>query len=301
MYRSIAALVTLAVAWSVLSAEPAAAGTEEDAEAVEQVLLELERSLEADLRAAEWDEPLPLEARIVRLQDRVERLSRRLFLVRHEARRALATLTPMVVVDHVERLETARRVPGMALDLVDSSDVAALESVLVDWVRLQDTLDRLALARDRLTAITGSDPVERVCPVAGRHTFENGWGDGRYGGRAHKGIDLEAEFGTPIVAVEDGVVVQAGWHWAGGIQAYLLGDATGDVTYYAHMSWWAPGIGVGSRVAAGDLLGWVGVSGNAESPHLHFGWMPATGAVDLEALDNPYVMLLEICGGAGDQ
>jgi murein DD-endopeptidase MepM/ murein hydrolase activator NlpD len=182
----------------------------------------------------------------------------------------------------------------MGLDAAE--DLADLEAVVADWARLEAALDELAAARDELAASLGIEPLVRMCPVSGRHDFENGWGDDRGWGRGHKGIDLHAEFGTPLVAVEDGLVLQADWHWAGGVQAYLLGGPSGDVYYYAHMTWWAPGVGVGTRLSAGDLIGWVGMSGNADSPHLHLGWMPGTAGVDLDRLANPYWLLREICG-----
>ena len=71
--------------------------------------------------------------------------------------------------------------------------------------------------------------------------------------------------------------------------------ATGDVYYYAHLDYWEKWIWTGTRVRAGDVMGTLGSSGNADSPHLHFGWTPGSYRVDLENLQNPYPLLLEIC------
>lgn len=277
----------------VLSASSASADHGADRLEVEAMLSRAAAEVEAEIAALDDNAPLPPEARVARLEARVDELSRRIFAVRYEARRAVAVFHPGIDAEHAE---AARRVPGVAMGLDDAADLVDLEAILGDWLRLEAALDRLTAARDELAAAAGVDPLQRRCPVSGGQEFADGWGDDRGWGRSHKGIDLHAEFGTPLVAVEDGVVVQAGWHWAGGVQAYLLGDASGDVYYYAHMTWWAPGIVPGAAVSAGDPIGWVGMSGNASSPHLHFGWMPGAGGVDLGGLENPYWLLRELCG-----
>ncbi len=141
----------------------------------------------------------------------------------------------------------------------------------------------------------------RVCPVDGEFWFTDTWAEERAWGRTHKGTDIHAERGTPLVAAERGAIVQTGWHWAGGFGVYLLGALTGDVYYYAHLQWIDPGISPGVSVEAGDLLGWVGSTGNADTPHLHFGWMPdhGPGWIRLDLLDNPYELLTRICGTGG--
>ena len=108
---------------------------------------------------------------------------------------------------------------------------------------------------------------------------------------------MVAAIGTPLVAVENGVVYGGGWHYLGGNNLYLRGDST-DVYYYAHLAWTAPGIRAGAVVEVGDLLGWVGSTGNAESPHLHLGWMPDNPGrwVDLDGLADPYPLLGGLCG-----
>lgn len=281
-----------AMALTALPASPAAA--DHDRSVVEAMLDRMIAEAEVELAIAADGAPLPMGARVARLQGRVEELTRRIFALRYEARHAMAVLHPGIVL--MEHGDEALTVPGVAMGLDDVGDLVDLEALLADWARLEAALDRLAAARDELAAEAGIEPADRRCPVAGDHSFADGWGDDRGWGRDHKGIDLHAEFGTPLVAVEDGVVLQAGWHWAGGAQAYLLGDSSGDVYYYAHLTWWAPGIGVGTRVAAGDLMGWVGMSGNADTPHLHFGWMPDAGEVDLGGLADPYFLLHELCG-----
>ena len=137
-----------------------------------------------------------------------------------------------------------------------------------------------------------------VCPVAGPVRFTDTWEEARAWGRTHKGTDLDADRGTPLVAIERGTVVQTGWHWEGGFGVFLHGTRTDDVYYYAHLQWIDPSITHGVEVEAGDLLGWVGSTGNASSPHLHFGWMPdhGWGWIELDLLRNPYRLLERVCG-----
>jgi murein DD-endopeptidase MepM/ murein hydrolase activator NlpD len=155
-----------------------------------------------------------------------------------------------------------------------------------------------ALRASADTASVGLLPAGRVCPVDGPHHFEPTFGVDRPWGRDHKGEDVHAAWGTPLVALESGTILQAGWHWEGGFGVYLEGYYSADVYYYAHMVWSAPGIHPGVVVAVGDLLGWVGSSGNATSPHLHLGWIPdhAGPWLDLEGLADPYPLLVGLCG-----
>jgi murein DD-endopeptidase MepM/ murein hydrolase activator NlpD len=162
------------------------------------------------------------------------------------------------------------------------------QEIGIELVALRTSLERLR------GLVDGAGP-ERACPVLGPVAFTNDWGDDRPGIRTHKGTDLHAPFRTAVLAIEDGVVVQANWHYAGGRQIYIRADSTGDVYYYAHLDYWEKWIWTGTRVAAGDVIGLLGASGNADSEHLHFGWMPGSGGVDLENLQNPYPLLLEIC------
>ncbi|HEX7831741.1 MAG TPA: M23 family metallopeptidase [Thermoanaerobaculia bacterium] len=114
-----------------------------------------------------------------------------------------------------------------------------------------------------------------LMPVVGVQTFElsNSWGNSRDGGkRKHKGIDIFAPKGTAIVAVSDGVISFIGEQPKGGNCVWLTTE-DGAAFYYAHLDRWAPGLYEGMEVRSGDLLGYVGNTGNAKTtpPHLHFG------------------------------
>ena len=132
-----------------------------------------------------------------------------------------------------------------------------------------------------------SHPVARVrsgdgfaCPVAGATSFSDSWGDSRSGGRRHAGVDMFADYGTPVVAVVGGVAEENSGG-AGGIGIVLQGD-DGVQYYYAHLS----GDRRTGAVSAGEVIAYVGDTGNAGgTPHLHFevhpgGWGTATNPYD---------------------
>ncbi len=149
---------------------------------------------------------------------------------------------------------------------------------------------RLAAARASGYATSEHIPAgARVCPVAGPHVFRDSWGEPRSGGREHKGLDIVAAEGVPLVAIESGTIWSPNWHYLGGIGLYLRGDS-GDVYYYAHMQGYGPGVSDGVRVGAGQVIGYNGKTGNAASPHLHLGYQPGGGP-----LTNPYQLMVKLC------
>ena len=117
-----------------------------------------------------------------------------------------------------------------------------------------DNSSPLAISQSHLAGLVGDRSPRRVCPVLGGADFTDDWGDPRPWGRAHQGIDLDGERGTPLVAIEAGTVLQASWHWSGGRQIYIRADSTGDVYYYAHLESWSEWIWTGTRVEAGDVV-----------------------------------------------
>ncbi len=106
-----------------------------------------------------------------------------------------------------------------------------------------------AAAESNYSSSAFVDPSGRTCPVAGANTFRDSWLEPRdYRGGVHRGVDMIAARGTPLVAIESGVVWSMGWHWAGGNGLYIRGDS-GDIYYYAQPTWmatpraWPPGSG----------------------------------------------------------
>jgi len=112
-----------------------------------------------------------------------------------------------------------------------------------------------------------------VFPVFGPAAFGNSFGAfrGDVAGKWHHGEDLVAPAGTPLLAVADGTLFSVGWNDIGGWRLWLRDDA-GNEFYYAHLSAYSPLAIAGKRVQAGDVLGFVGDSGDADGgvTHLHF-------------------------------
>ena len=116
------------------------------------------------------------------------------------------------------------------------------------------------------------------------------------GARRHDAIDIMAPTGTPVVAAAPGVVEKIFYSDAGGKTLYVRTSDGTRIHYYAHLDQYAPSIAEGDRVRAGERLGTVGYSGNAnpDAPHLHFEVMATTP--DREWFEensalNPYPLL----------
>ena len=85
----------------------------------------------------------------------------------------------------------------------------------------------------------------------------------------HKGVDFAAPRGTPIIAAGDGIIAEAGWKGSYGLYVRIRHNRTYD-TAYAHLSRLASGIVRGSRVAQGQVIGYVGSTGRVTGAHLHY-------------------------------
>jgi murein DD-endopeptidase MepM/ murein hydrolase activator NlpD len=111
-------------------------------------------------------------------------------------------------------------------------------------------------------------PVEGVMPSQLTDTYHQG----RSGGRIHMATDIMAMRGTPVLAAANGRIIKLATSGAGGIGIYIA-DASGRyVLYYAHLTGYAPNVREGMAVQEGDVIGFVGSTGNAspDAPHLHF-------------------------------
>jgi murein DD-endopeptidase MepM/ murein hydrolase activator NlpD len=116
-----------------------------------------------------------------------------------------------------------------------------------------------------------------LVPVAGvaRASLRSNWGEPRGDGtRAHQGLDIMAPANTPVIAAADGRVEKLFYsNGGGGITLYQRSADGGWIYYYAHLAGYAPGIVEGRVLRAGEVLGYVGDTGNsgAGNYHLHFG------------------------------
>jgi murein DD-endopeptidase MepM/ murein hydrolase activator NlpD len=133
-----------------------------------------------------------------------------------------------------------------------------------------------------------------VFPVYGPASFGDDFRAGRADTGWHHGNDIFAPLGAPVLAVTDGTLFLVGWNTIGGNRVWLR-DLQGNEFYYAHLSAFSPLAKDGAHVQAGDVIGFVGATGDAVGTptHLHFEihpaqllWMGYDGVID------PYPYLL---------
>lgn len=94
----------------------------------------------------------------------------------------------------------------------------------------------------------------------------------RAAGAQHEALDIMAPRGTPVLAVEDGKVAKLFLSKPGGITLYQFDPGNNYAYYYAHLDRYADGMTEGATLRKGQLIGYVGSTGNAlaDAPHLHF-------------------------------
>lgn len=139
-------------------------------------------------------------------------------------------------------------------------------------------------------------PYELMIPVAGvrPEDLTDTFTDLRDSTRTHRAIDILAPTGTPVVAAVGGRILRLHTSALGGLTIYQMGPTSGWIFYYAHLDGYAEGLRAGQVVAAGDTLGYVGETGNAPIPHLHFAvWQVRPGRQRGGRAVNPYPLLAD--------
>jgi len=153
---------------------------------------------------------------------------------------------------------------------------------VIEMLRAPAPLPALVLATaEDVAPRADPDPQPARAPLAA-HRFafpvkgyaanlRDTFADGR-GRRRHEALDIMAPRGTPVVAVDDGRVARAYRSVLGGLGVYQFDRDEKHVFYYAHLDRYADGIAPGTWLKRGDLVGYVGSTGNApeHAPHLHF-------------------------------
>lgn len=144
-------------------------------------------------------------------------------------------------------------------------------------------------------ARSGGAPGIEALPMQGPCWFSDSWGAPRGDGRRHTGVDLFAEPRSYVYAVVDGTLTRRAWDQpgrrAGNAWWLTAADGSGTYYFYAHLADFAPDLSVGSRVQAGQIIGFMGNTGNSGFPHLHFEIHPGGGAAV-----NPYPLVAQLGG-----
>ena len=142
-------------------------------------------------------------------------------------------------------------------------------------------------ASEAALPVVSADPIEELrrrhlaLPVQriSRDEIRDNFNESRGGDRRHEAIDVMAPRNTPVLAVEDGAVAKLFLSEAGGITVYQFDPTESYVYYYAHLEGYAHGLKEKDPVARGQVIGYVGTTGNAprDAPHLHFAIFRMTG------------------------
>jgi murein DD-endopeptidase MepM/ murein hydrolase activator NlpD len=192
-----------------------------------------------------------------------------------------------------------------ALDAKFDEQQAVLDDLDAKKARAEDLVKQLTKRyQNELEALTGlefhGDTVFAVCPVDQPRAVYDGFGAPRYGGgyHPHAGNDIIAPQGTAIRATFDGYA-QAGSNTLGGYSVNVYGDL--GYTYNAHLM--QPGFT--GQVSAGQVVGYVGATGDTSTPHDHFEWHPNVIPSDwpvspygysvIGSAVNPFPLLAQVC------
>jgi murein DD-endopeptidase MepM/ murein hydrolase activator NlpD len=163
---------------------------------------------------------------------------------------------PLPDTEAGERFSAPAALPPEQLSPAASSQQGSADRSVIDSQVPAD------LAKRNLgTPIAGLDPKS----LAG--TFH----DSR-NGRSHEALDIMSPRGTPVLAVDEGNVVKLFTSKLGGLTVYQFDNSRTWCYYYAHLDRYAPGLKEGMLLRKGDVLGYVGSTGDAspDAPHLHF-------------------------------
>ena len=185
------------------------------------------------------------------------------------------TATPAAAAPRTARAAVpASAVPSVVPPLVETTEapvpvevLAPVATITATMPALEDIEEVVTLKRDPAAPRPIIVPVTGVARSAMRDMFNEGRGDHR-----HEAIDILAPRGTPVVAADDGVVKKIFTSVAGGLTVYEFDPDERFCYYYAHLDRYVAGLHEGQKLRRGEILGYVGTSGNApkNTPHLHF-------------------------------
>jgi murein DD-endopeptidase MepM/ murein hydrolase activator NlpD len=187
---------------------------------------------------------------------------------------------PLVITDSGAASERQRDEDGMPIPLppartAQSPPAAAHEVPPASLpTSSAERIDVVSASDSAQAATPRPSPPPLLLPVAGLRVdqLHDTYSDARGQGRSHDAIDIMAPTGTPVLAVDDGTIAKLFNSEPGGLTIYQFDPRAEYAYYYAHLDRYADGIREGQPVSRGDVIGYVGFSGNASpsAPHLHF-------------------------------
>lgn len=210
------------------------------------------------------------------LATQLKRLERENERIRHLLGVGPAVAAPKPRSSHTARAvatPTFADVEGRLKALAFASTATTLDQKHLEQLtkRVLNTRRLAEIARTRLIAALPS-----INPVGGGIAAAFGWRTDPWP-EFHRGLDLEADYGAPVHAAADGVVVSAGWDGGFGNKVDI-DHGNGYHTWYAHLSRF--GASVGEHVRKGETIAFVGATGEATGPHLHYQVMHDGEAID---------------------
>jgi murein DD-endopeptidase MepM/ murein hydrolase activator NlpD len=217
---------------------------------------------------------------------------------------------PTILVRRVELIDQAQQAEAKAIlafrgdsqalqkSLEDVENLAAsktqnLEQLQNDQAALGTALEK---AKEELSSVLSGYQIALngwVFPVEPPFSFVDTFGAPRMGGtkyvHTHQGTDIFGTQGSPLHAVQRGVILKKGTGVLGGNKLWLKSAVDGTEYYYAHLDAFVEGVENGTVVEAGQVIGFLGKTGNAMTtpPHLHFEIHPENGSV----VANPFPTL----------
>lgn len=182
---------------------------------------------------------------------------------------------PLKMPEDVASTATIRGIPPVAAPVSDGypendlANVIVAEPTPMPWPPFAVTEQDAATKNGN--NISSSSLLMPLATIKAEQLSDT-FNDSRTGGRVHDAIDIMAPKGTPVVAVNDGKIVKLFNSKLGGLTIYQFDPGETHAYYYAHLDSYVAGIKEGDLVKRGDLVGYVGSTGNAspEAPHLHF-------------------------------
>lgn len=207
----------------------------------------------------------------MRRVDRVRLEKRRRLILTVGLAFTLGALTAGALIWRIDHLATLAAVEAEA-----RPDVAGVTTELSTDARRQSAaVATVGSSEDQTDAVRLLQRRRLEVPVQGvsRNQLFDSFDEGRVGGlRKHEALDIMAPRGTAVLSVEGGRVAKLFTSVAGGLTIYIFDPAEMFSYYYAHLDRYANGLREGQDVRRGDVIGYVGSTGNAseDAPHLHF-------------------------------